>query len=152
MHGRFQVRSHEKSLTTIAEMLSRGSHGAPAYPPLKRRYKSTLVIMGWHGGGSLHEIDPIPSQTVTNIHHSSMSWCGERLEFSYGVPEHLFIESYLPHAKGILLREFMGGCTPHEKLKNSCKIKKWAEIGLYVSYRHLDWTNLHEILQRKRCW
>ena len=41
-----------------------------------------------------------------------MSWGGERLEFSYGALERLFMGGYLPHAKGIILREFMGGCTP----------------------------------------
>ena len=46
--------------------------------------------------------------------------------------------------------QFMGGGPPHEKLKNQRKIKKCSEIGLYVSYRPLDWTILHEFLRRKR--
>ena len=46
----------------------------------------------------------------------------------------------------------MGGWPPHEKLTNQYKIQKCSEIELYVSYRLLDWTNLHEILRRKRWW
>ena len=74
------------------------------------------------------------------------------------------LEGSLPHENVILERvaypmkqecfpvEFMGGWTPFEKSKNRCKIQKCSEIGLYVSYRPLDWTILHEILRRKRWW
>ena len=42
-----------------------------------------------------------------------------------------------------ILREYYPG-------KNNQKYMKNQENGLQMSYRPLDWTNLHEILRRKR--
>ena len=53
-----------------------------------------------------------------------MTWGGERLEYSYGPPERVFMGGYPPHGIGIILRESMGGYPPHEKLKNQSKKQK----------------------------
>ena len=56
-----------------------------------------------------------------------MTWGGERLEHSHGVPERVFHGGYLPHGIGILLREFMGVEPPmkseqiKEEIRNALK-------------------------------